>query len=860
VGCTHLSLESQIEQLAKSATLVDGQDPVGLVSLQELFQSLAHDATAPELEPVADQAMFCSELLGQLVMREIEDVDEAFKQMFQCIEYAQEAIDCVTKGKPAPTPPGEKLSGDQEAPPIDRELLAEWLSSCDGLLGEVEANTLALETSKEPDTLIADLRRHVHTLKGECGVLSLGLAQRMCHEAESLVDRETGAGRAFPSDAVLCLVDWLKLYATRLGDNPRSLPPEHADLEQALMSSGGEAETADTADSANASASDSVGPAPAADTGELVDFELEGGEDENLVDFLCEAREHIAAAEAALLELEQDFTDSELINTVFRAFHTVKGVAGFLHLQPIVDLAHNAEFLLDEARKEAITLNSAYLNLILQSCDMLAALLAALEGQDAPVRFELDTLITALQKALECSPEETGAATPAAAAPAPAATPAAAPEAAPEAAAPVAATPQAAPPAAAPPAAKKEAKRSKADITVKVNNTRLDTLVTMVGELVIAQQMVLQDDNITEIKDQRFQRNLVHTGKIIRDLQEVAMSLRMVTVKGTFQKMARLVRDVSLRAGKKIQFHMEGEETELDRTVVDEIGDPLVHIIRNACDHGVETPEDRVAAGKSETGNLTLRAYHQGGSIMIELQDDGQGLDRDRILKKAVDQGLIAADRDPASIPDSEAFNLIMLPGFSTAEKVTDISGRGVGMDVVRRNIEALRGTLEIDSVRGQGTKFRMALPLTMAIIDGMVVQVGEQRYVIPTLAIERSYRPTHDDLHTVAGRGEMAAVRGALLPIYRLNRLFDLSGAVEDLTEGLLIVLERGESRCCLVVDQILGQQQVVIKSLGQGIKHQPGVSGGAILGDGRVALIIDVGGLIDQATRPNENLKQHL
>jgi len=854
-------LENQIEKLAKSASLVDGHDPVGLVALQEEFLELAQNASAPELEPIVGQATYCSDLLGQMVMREIEDTDEALKQLFQCIEYAQEAIDCVANGQPIPQLPNDETQSSQ----VDRELLTDWLSSCDGLLCEVESHTLALDGSEDQESHIAEIRRHLHTLKGECGVLSLSLAQRLCHETESMLDREIGSQRGFPTDAVLAFVDWVKVYASRLGDNPMALPPEHAALEQLLT-----AEYSDDPVSPVPSASNTL-PEHAPEESETINmptdsdacvcFNLEGGEDENLVDFLCEAREHIAAAEGALLELEQDYTDAELINTVFRAFHTVKGVAGFLHLEPIVQLAHNAEYLLDEARTGSITLNSAYLNLILQSCDMLASLLSALEGQEAPRQNDLDELINTLKKALECSPEMTTGTTQHQEATATVATE-------PEQNAPQTttaqpvnppnehSTPEAIPVDKA--AVKKEAVRAKADITVKVNNTRLDNLVTMVGELVIAQQMVLQDDNIAEIKDQRFQRNLVHTGKIIRDLQEVAMSLRMVTVKGTFQKMARLVRDVSMRAGKKIQFHMEGEETELDRTVVDEIGDPLVHIIRNACDHGIEMPEDRIAAGKPAIGNLTLRAYHQGGSIMIELEDDGKGLDRDRILKKAIDQGLIPADRDPSSIPDSEVFGLIMLPGFSTADKVTDISGRGVGMDVVRRNIEALRGKLEIDSVRGKGTKFRMALPLTMAIIDGMVVQVGEQRYVIPTLAIERSYRPTAEDLHTIIGRGEMAMVRGALLPIYRLNRLFELSGAVDDLTEALLIVLELNDSRCCLVVDQILGQQQVVIKSLGQGIKQQPGVSGGAILGDGRVALIIDVGGLITQATRHTETHKQ--
>jgi len=371
----------------------------------------------------------------------------------------------------------------------------------------------------------------------------------------------------------------------------------------------------------------------------------------------------------------------------------------------------------------------------------------------------------------------------------------------------------------------------------------------MVGELVIAQQMVVQDPVIAEITDQRVQRSLAQVSKIIRDLQGVSMALSMVPVRGTFQKMARLVRDVSAKAGKRIQFVMEGEDTELDRNVVEEIGDPLVHMVRNACDHGIEPPADRLRAGKPEHGTLTLRAYHQGGAIIIEIRDDGRGLNRDRILAKAVERGLVPADRRPEDIPDHEAYNMIFMPGFSTAEKITDISGRGVGMDVVRRNIEALRGTVEIDSTPGAGSVFRMKLPLTMAIIDGMIVRVGQERFVVPTLAIEQSFQPTDAELETTMQRGEMARIRGDLLPIHRLKRIFALEEGHDDLREGLLLVLESTEGRFCLAVDHILGQQQVVIKSLGSGVQPIRGVAGGAILGDGRVALILDITGIVEHA-----------
>jgi len=325
------------------------------------------------------------------------------------------------------------------------------------------------------------------------------------------------------------------------------------------------------------------------------------------------------------------------------------------------------------------------------------------------------------------------------------------------------------------------------------------------------------------------------------------MSLRMVTVKSTFQKMARLVRDAASKSGKRVELTIQGEDTELDRNVVEQIADPLVHMLRNAVDHGIEAPPERVEAGKREEGRLTLRAYHQGGSIVIEIQDDGRGIDRDKVFAKARDRGLVAADAEPTSLSDAEVFQMIFLPGFSTAEAVTDLSGRGVGMDVVRRNIEALRGKIEIESALGRGTTFHLRLPLTLAIIDGMIVRVGSGRYVLPTLSIEHSFRPRAEDVHLIAGRGECVRARGEVLPVLRLRELFAQRDGHEALEDGILIVVEVDGRRSSLFVDEIVGQQQVVIKSLGMPRAQVAGLSGGAIMTDGRVALILDVGALVD-------------
>lgn len=840
-------IDTQVQKLAKAAAMVDPMDLPGLVALGEMFTELCAMLDDPSFEPLSERARESSELLEKIVMHEITDLETTFAEIHRSIEYAQDIVSALSDGTPVdrvPLPSSSKATSNA----IDQDLLDSWISGCGDILEELEALTIGLESESNSESL-AEVRRGIHTLKGECGVLSLAVAQRVCHEAESLIDECTTSGAPFPANEILSVLDWIKSYTRVLATNASAEPPAYNEIlgsltrKMASLGSGSSASSAPVADDGpNRDApGEQVVPEPAdeapvaqGDPTELVRFPETLERDENLTDFLTEAREHIAGGEEAILSLESDLGNLELINTVFRSFHTIKGVAGFMNLTPIVHAAHNAEFLLDEARKQTIELNSSYLDLILESCDMMSQLLGVLDGGPAPKKMEFDRHIAQLQRAAKGDKVESrkrGSA--------PAAAPASGAEPAPKTDA-----TQASPDAS-------TAKKKPADASVKVNTCRLDNLVTMVGELVIAQQMIIQDPSVKQIDDQRFQRNMSQAAKIIRDLQEVAMSLRMVTLKGTFQKMARLVRDVSAKANKSVQFVMEGEDTELDRTVVEEIGDPLVHMIRNSCDHGIESAEDRVKIGKPATGTLTLRAYHQGGSIIIEIQDDGKGLDRERILAKAIEKGIYTPDRDLKEIPDSEVFNLIMLPGFSTAPKVTDISGRGVGMDVVRRNIEALRGKIEIHSVAGKGSTFKLSLPLTMAIIDGMIVRVGAQRYVVPTLAIEQSFRPTPDQIHTVAAQGEMALVRGSLLPIYRLNRIFDLNEGTTDVCEGLLIVLESNGTRCCMLIDEIIGQQQVVIKRLGQGIEPLRGTSGGAILGDGRVALIIDVSGLLSEATQ---------
>jgi len=567
-----------------------------------------------------------------------------------------------------------------------------------------------------------------------------------------------------------------------------------------------------------------------------------------VLDFAGESNEHIASAEAGLLELETKADNKEVLNQIFRAFHTIKGMAGFLNLTDIGLLAHSAESLLDLARKGELALTGKSMDVVFEAVDTLKQMIQdikdAVEQSDAlrtPENF--DRLLEKLKQACDSQnrqaenasgeksvekrsgldrrngtdrrqkndPDYKG-----------------------------------------PERRKSEDRRSgtdrrsKASDKIKVSTEKLDSLINMAGELVIAQLMVTEEVNTKLKSEYDLNRKVVHQSKIVRDLQELSMSMRMVPITGVFQKMARLVRDLSHKADKKISFSTRGEETELDRSIVDKIADPLVHMVRNSVDHGIETPQNRTEAGKDPTGQIELRAFHQAGNIVIEIEDDGQGLDKSRILEKAIDKGLIETGED---LSDKEIYKLIFNAGFSTAQQVTTISGRGVGMDVVKKNIDSLRGKVDINSTPGKGTIFTIRLPLTMAIIDGQIVKVGGDRYIIPIHSIIHTLKPKAEQLSSIQNREQIVKVRGELLPLVRLHKLFGTEPTTEDPTKSLVVTVEEDGQKCCLLVDELLGQQQVVIKSLGGGLGEVKGVSGGAIMGDGKVSLILDIPGLIELA-----------
>ena len=391
----------------------------------------------------------------------------------------------------------------------------------------------------------------------------------------------------------------------------------------------------------------------------------------------------------------------------------------------------------------------------------------------------------------------------------------------------------------------REQKRSgmrKRELQVKVDTVKLDNLVDLAGELVIAQAMLRQHPYLLAADDQTLSHTMGQLSQITSSLQTMTMTLRMVPIKSTFQKMLRLVRDLARNSGKQVQLTMEGEDTEIDRNVVDELYEPMVHMIRNSVDHGIEPSEERKAGGKSAEGEICLKAFHRGGNIVVEISDDGRGLNKTRIIEKAMANGLIT---DDTKMSDDEIHQMIFHPGFSTAKEVSDISGRGVGMDVVKKAIEKLRGRVDIQTAPDKGSTFVISLPLTLAIIEGMLVRVGDERYVIPALTIIESFRPTKDQYSTVEGKGEMILSRDRLIPLVRLGEIFCCRTDAEHPWQGLVVIVEHDGKQMGLLLDELLGKEEVVIKSMGEMLKEVHGIAGGAIMGDGRVGLILDMAGI---------------
>ena len=644
--------------------------------------------------------------------------------------------------------------------------------------------------------------------------------------------------------------------------------------------------------------------------------------------FFDEADELLADMEQHLLDLVPEAPDSEQLNAIFRAAHSIKGGAGTFGFTILQETTHLMENLLDEARRGEMQLNTDIINLFLETKDIMQEQLDAYKSSAEPDAASFEYICNALrQLALEAKGEASAPVVPAAKLSVvdAAAKPDSAPDApagklrvvlsrlkenevnlleeelgnlatlsnvvkgkdslaatldggigqddivavlcfvieadqiafeteaaAVEVPAPAEIAPAvvAAAPAlkavpketAAPARGEKPAARSSESTSIRVAVEKVDQLINLVGELVITQSMLAQRSNeLDPVTHGDLITSMGQLQRNARDLQESVMSIRMMPMEYVFSRFPRLVRDLASKLNKQIELTLMGSSTELDKSLIERIIDPLTHLVRNSLDHGIELPENRVAAGKSPVGNLILSAEHQGGNICIEVTDDGAGLNRERILAKAISQSMAVNE----NMTDEEVGMLIFAPGFSTAEQVTDVSGRGVGMDVVKRNIQEMGGHVEIQSKQGAGTTIRILLPLTLAILDGMSVKVADEVFILPLNAVMESLQPREEDLHPLAGGERVLEVRGEYLPLVELWKVFEVDGAKTEATQGIVVILQSAGRRYALLVDQLIGQHQVVVKNLESNYRKVPGISAATILGDGSVALIVDVSAL---------------
>ncbi|MGF6694242.1 two-component system chemotaxis sensor kinase CheA [Metapseudomonas resinovorans] len=579
--------------------------------------------------------------------------------------------------------------------------------------------------------------------------------------------------------------------------------------------------------------------------------------------FFEETEEHLANLELLLLGLDLQQPDAEELNGIFRAAHSIKGSAGMFGFDDLTAVTHELETLLDRIRSGQMALHAEMVDLFLQARDVLMRLLDAHRQQRPDPSVPVAETVARLRELLEAAPAPREEASFGFFDEAPEAeagddfgffddapgTPAQAESSdfgffddAPGVPVQVAAEPPKPVPAAISATSKPAAAEGESS-SIRVSVEKIDSLINLVGELVITQAMLGQlGGALDPSAHERIHQALAQLEHNTRDLQESVMSIRMLPISFIFSRFPRLVRDTSARLGKQVELVLQGEHTELDKGVIERLSDPLTHIVRNSIDHGIELPEARLAADKPASGTVRLGAFHQGGSIVVQISDDGRGLDRERILAKAREKNLAVHE----GMSDAEIWQLIFMPGFSTAEVVTDLSGRGVGMDVVKRNIQSMGGRIDIDSAAGLGTRINIRLPLTLAILDGLIVAVARTHYVIPLTYIVESLQPKAADIRGLGGEeGAVIRVRGEYLPLLSLHDLLGESTPPLPAEQSIVVILEADGRHFALLVDDLVGQQQVVIKSLEQNFRRIEGIAGATIMGDGSVALILDIDAL---------------
>ena len=548
---------------------------------------------------------------------------------------------------------------------------------------------------------------------------------------------------------------------------------------------------------------------------------------ELIADFLTESEDELTKVEQLFAKVDRGGANLEQVNFLFRVFHSIKGTASFLNAPDVRELAHAAEAVLRVVRDGEMALSGLALEAVSDAADLMRALVEDIGAavQKGGVLVRRPELAAILAKLVEAGRE---------------AAPLTLEAARPDSTEPTAAS--------AKPGDAQQRGEARLPETLRVDVGRVDAAVELISSLIVAEAMLVHSPEVSAIQSHDVRRALHQVVKLSRELHDLTMRMRMVPVRAVFDKVARMARSLSKSTGKPLQFEVKGEETEIDRGMVEQLQAPLVHIVRNALDHGIEPSEERRAAGKPAVATLRMAASQDGGQIVVAVSDDGRGLQRQKILKKARSRGLIPADE---KLSNEQIHALVFSPGFSTASKVTDISGRGVGLDVVKKNVERLRGRVQLWSTEGQGTTLRMVLPLTLAVIDGTFVSCGEGSYVIPSSAILELLVPTREAITTFAGQVQFLNVRGQLIPLRRLSLILDSPSGEIDPTRAVAVVVESGDQKSALLVDEVVAQRQIVVKPLHMPPPRAEHFSGATILPDGSPGLIIDVDRLSDPVGR---------
>lgn len=748
------------------------------------------------------------------------------------------------------------------------EIIQEFVTESRDMIDQLEPAIIELGQNSDSETMNA-IFRLFHSMKGSAGFLEFDHLTRVAHAAENLLDLiRNGEIELVPNHVTLLCgaCDFSKEALDEVENNYSDDPMVSAadqiseQLHDAIELAKGGGQEGDAEEEEPA-----IDPTQQIEEEALPALEIN---DEMRLSFVQEGNELLQNAEQGLLSWSENPEDSDAIAEVFRHIHSFKGNCGFFGFSSIEKLSHQMENILDRLKSGSQVAIENPADQLLATLDILQQSVNSIgdgKGDEVPELdkhlAELDAVVApllgdflveqgvaeeAIAEAVETQKKPVGEIL--------VQQGKASPDQIDEALKKQQQTIQKSKSEAKPvQRTKTPAKRQ--DIRVELG--KLDNLINLIGELVIAENMMIHNPDLKGLELENFNKAGQHMSKLVRELQEMAMTIRMIPVSGLFRRMIRLVHDISVKAGKKVDLELIGEETEIDKTVIETITDPLVHLLRNSLDHGLEPPEERLAAGKDEKGTVKLSARHEEGEVWVTIEDNGRGLNKERILAKAIEKGIV--EGDGSDLTDKQIHNLIFAPGFSTAAQITDISGRGVGMDVVKKNLEKIKGKIDVTSVPGEGTRINLRIPLTLAIIDGMIVRVGTTTCIVPTLSILEAFRPEMDQITITPDGEELARVRENFFPIVRLHDILDKEPDSRELPDGILIVLEYQETRFCLFIDEILGQQQTVIKGLSDFIGNVPGVSGCTILGDGGVSLILDVGTLVESAEskkhdNPNE------